>query len=164
MTSAVAAPSPSSIGHPVLRLVRAGLAVGTADALWASTITAIHGHSVSRLWQYLAATAFGNSMYTGGAATVALGLAIHFVVAFAWSAVFLVLLMRFARLRGILESPTGVFTLGAVYGPFIWIMMSFVILPVFTHKPGAVSVRWGIEALGHIAFVGLPMMWGLRRR
>lgn len=163
MTS-TAMSSSSSADHLLRRLVRAGLAVGVMDALWASTITMIYGRSVSHLWQYLAATAFGPSMYDGGGATVALGLAIHFTVAFTWSAVFLFLLTRSARLRGVLDSPTGVFALGAVYGPFIWIMMSFVVLPLISHKPGALSVRWGIEALGHIAFVGMPMMWGLRRR
>jgi hypothetical protein len=156
--------SPAPLDHLTSRLLRAWLAVGVCDALWASTITTVYGRSVVRLWQFLAATAFGDSMYQGGVATAALGLGIHFAVAFAWSALFLLLLVQSARLRAVLDSPAGVFTLGVIYGPVIWIVMSLVVIPLFTHKAGVVNVRWGIEALGHMAFVGMPMMWGLRRR
>src|SRR4051812_34521083 len=78
------------------RLVRTGLLTGVIDGSWAIVLTLIYGRSLARLWQGIAATLFGERMFDGGAATVALGVAMHFGVAFAWSAVFLLLLMRSA--------------------------------------------------------------------
>ena len=68
------------------RLVRTGLLIGIVDGCWAIVLTLIYGRPVARLWQGIAATVFGERMFDGGAATVALGVAMHFGVAFAWTA------------------------------------------------------------------------------
>src|SRR4030081_3692074 len=112
------------------RLAAAGLLIGTVDGLWAIVLTLIYGRSLTRLWQGIAATAFGDRMFDGGASTVLLGVLMHFGVAFAWSAVFLLLVMRSAWLRNVLDSPHGVLKVAAVYGPMIWIVMSVVGLPL----------------------------------
>lgn len=147
------------------RLIRGWLATGVVDGVWAVVLTLAYGRSVTRLWQGLTATVFDDRAYDGGLTTVALGIAIHFSVALAWSAIFLVLLLRTRKLEEMLDSPSGIFTLGAIYGPFIWIVMSRIVIPISTHKEAApISVRWWIQLVGHAAFVGMPMMWGLRRR
>jgi hypothetical protein len=47
----------------------------------------------------------------------------------------------------------------------IWIVMSRVVIPLVSQKdPVPITVRWWIQLVGHIAFVGMPMMWALRRR
>jgi hypothetical protein len=147
----------------VSRLVRTGLLTGIVDGSWAIVLTLIYGRSLARLWQGIAATLFGGRMLEGGAATVALGVAMHFGVAFAWSAVFLLLVARSTYLRRVLDSHYGPLKIAAVYGPFIWIVMSGVVIPLLTRKPLVVTGRWWIQLLGHVVFVGLPIAWGAAR-
>ena len=40
--------------------------------------------------------------------------------------------------------------------------MSLVIVPLFTHRPPAINVRWWVQFVGHIPFVALPMVTLLR--
>jgi hypothetical protein len=145
------------------RLVRTGLLTGVVDGSWAIVLTLIYGRSLARLWQGIAATLFGERMFDGGAATVALGVAMHFGVAFAWSALFLLLVARSPYVRRVLDSRYGPLKIGAVYGPFIWIVMSAIVVPLLTGKPLVVTWRWWIQLLGHMVFVGLPIAWGARR-
>ena len=145
------------------RLMRVGLLTGVVDGLWAIVLTLIYQRSQTRLWQGIAAVPFGQSMFDGGAPTILLGVAIHFCVAFAWSALFLLLVLRSPWLRGVLDSPYGFFTIAAVYGPLIWIVMSLVVIPHFTHQPAAITYRWWIQLAGHIVFVGLPIVWSIGR-
>jgi hypothetical protein len=102
-------------------------------------------------------------MFNGGVPTAALGLLMHFGVAFAWSALFLLLVMRLPSLRAILDSPHGPLTIAAVYGPIIWIVMSVVVIPLLVHRPVAIDIRWWIQLAGHIVFVGLPITWSIGR-
>jgi hypothetical protein len=147
----------------VTRLVRTGLLTGLVDGSWAIVLTLIYGRSLARLWQGIAATLFGERMFAGGAATVALGVAMHFGVAFAWSAVFLLLVARSPYVRRVLDSRYGPLKIGAVYGPFVWIVMSAVVIPLLTQKPLVVTGRWWIQLAGHMVFVGLPIAWGARQ-
>ena len=100
----------------------------------------------------------GPASFTGGARTVALGLAMHVGVAFGWSAVFIFLVMRSPRIRAILASRYGVLKVAAVYGPAIWLVMSLAVIPILLHRPPAFTVRWLVQFLGHFPFVGLPMV------
>jgi hypothetical protein len=102
-------------------------------------------------------------MFNGGMPAAALGVVMHFGVALAWSALLLLLVMRSPRLRGILDSPYGPFKVAAVYGPIVWIVMSVVVIPLLVHRPAAINIRWWIQLLGHIAFVGLPITWSIGR-
>jgi hypothetical protein len=82
----------------------------------------------------------------------------HFGVAFAWSAVFLFLVLRWEWIRGLLASRYGILKVAALYGPFIWMAMSLVVIPVFTHRPPRITLRWWIQWFGHIPFVGIPIV------
>src|SRR5262249_13959592 len=98
----------------------------------------------------------GKEAFDGGARTVAIGLSMHFGVAFTWSAVFLFLVLRSSWIRERLASPLGVVAVAAVYGPLVWMSMSLVVIPVLVHRPPTIGVRWGIRLIGHAPFVGLP--------
>src|SRR3979411_2019441 len=111
-----AAPTVGSTRSAGSRLLRAGRLTGVVDGTWAVVLTLAYGRSLVRLWQGIAATPFGESMFNGGAATAALGIAMHCGVAFAWSAVFLLLVTRWAWLRTVLASPGGVLKVAVVYG------------------------------------------------
>lgn len=157
MTSAVAQ-FPSSSRSGSSRLLRAWLLTGVIDGTWAIVLTLLYGRSLVRLWQGIAATAFGERMFDGGATTVALGVVMHFGVAFAWSALFLLLVTRSPWLRRVLDSPNGVWKVAAVYGPLVWIVMSAAVIPLLTGKPLVMTWRWWIQLAGHVVFVGLPIV------
>jgi hypothetical protein len=145
----------------VKRLVRAGLVTGVVDGLWAIVLTVLYGRTIIRLWQGIAATAFGAPMFDGGVPTALLGVVMHFGVAFAWSALFLLLVSQSSWLRRVLESPFGVVKVAAVYGPFVWIAMSAIVIPALTHTAVAITGRWWIQLVGHIVFVGMPIVWAI---
>jgi hypothetical protein len=161
--SAAAVPYLPSDRGAMSRLLRAGLLTGVVDGLWAIVLTVIYQRSVTRLFQGIAATPFGESMFNGGLPTAALGLVMHFGVAFAWSALFLLLVTRSRSLRDLLDTPYGPLKIATVYGPVIWIVMSVVLIPLFVHRPVAINIRWWIQLAGHIVFVGLPITWSIGR-
>jgi hypothetical protein len=140
------------------RLLRAGLVTGVVDFTWAIVLTLIYRSTVTRLWQGVASVLIGQKAFEGGASTVALGVLMHFAVAFTWSAVFLFLVLRSRAVRDVLASPYGIVKVAAVYGPFIWAVMSLLVIPALVHRPPTVSVRWWIQLLGHIPFVGVPIV------
>ena len=147
------------------RLVRVGLITGLVDGLWACVLAiGIYGSTFARLWQGVASTVLGKAALQGGTRTVLIGLLMHFCVAFAWSAVFLLLVMRSALVRRALETPAGVFAVAAVYGPVIWMVMSLLVIPLLVHRPPAVTGRWWIQLIGHVFFVGLPIVAASARR
>jgi len=155
-----AAAEPASFAE---RLARTGLTIGAIDALWAVALTLGYGRSVTALWQGVAAVPFGARMLDGGATTALLGLGVHFCVALGWSLVFLVAHTQSAALRRLVSRGGGMALVAALYGPFIWCVMSLVVVPAMTHNPPALSTRWMIQLCGHIFFVGLPIVWMGRR-
>jgi hypothetical protein len=145
--------------HTMVRLVRAGLLTGIIDGLFSSVLSAFfYGSTVSRLWQGVASVLLGSDALDGGRRTVLIGLLMHFGVAFTWSAVFLFLVLRWERIRGLLASHHGVLKVAALYGPFIWMVMSLVVIPALTHRPPRITLRWWVQWFGHIPFVGIPIV------
>ena len=141
------------------RLVSAGLTTAIVDGLFSSILSvAAYGSTVSRLFQGVAATLVGSSAFAGGARTTALGLLMHCGVAFGWSAIFVFVIMRSARIRSVLASRHGVLKVALVYGPDIWLIMSLLVIPLLLHRPPTISIRWWVQLLGHVPFVGLPIV------
>ena len=54
--------------------------------------------------------------------------------------------------------PGILLAVAAVYGPIIWMVMSLVIIPLSTHRPPAINIRWWVQFFGHIPFVSLPIV------
>ncbi len=139
--------------------MRAGLLTGVIDGLFSSILSvAAYASTVSRLFQGVASVLLGSEAFSGGMRTVAIGVVMHFGVAFAWSAVFLFVVLRSPRIRAVLASPYGVIKVASLYGPFIWMVMSLVVIPLLTHRPPTLSYRWWIQLVGHIPFVGIPIV------
>ena len=110
---------------------------GVTDGLFSSVLAAfVYGSTVTRLWQGVASVLLGAAAFDGGTRTAAIGLLMHFGVAFGWSAVFLLLVLSSSWLRGVIASPYGVIAVASVYGPLIWIVMSLVAHPA-VHAPTA---------------------------
>ena len=112
----------------------------------------------ARLWQGVASVLFGKSAIDGGSSMVLAGLVMHFAVAFTWSAVFLRVVSRWRGIQSLLASPSGVAKVAALYGPFIWLVMSLVVIPLLVHQPPSITVRWLVQLIGHVPFVGLPIV------
>ena len=147
------------------RPVRAGLLTGATDGLFSSVLATVFYHStVTRLFQGVASTVLGKRAFDGGTPTALLGVAMHFGVAFGWSAVFLFLVMRSGWIRDLLASRNGVAKVASLYGPFIWLVMSLVVIPLLLHRPPAINFRWWVQLFGHIPFVGLPIVASIARR
>ena len=144
------------------RLVRAGLLTAVTDGLFSSVlVVAAYGSTVTRLWQGVAAVLLGPGAFDGGLRTALVGLAMHVAVAFTWSAVFLVLVRRAAWLRRLVGSRHGVLKVAALYGPFVWTVMSLVVIPLLVRRPPTIGFRWWVQLVGHFPFVGLPIVAGI---
>jgi len=141
------------------RLVCAGILTGLVDGLFASVLSVVFYHStVTRLFQGVASTLLGPEAFAAGSRGALIGGLMHFGVAFGWSAVFLTALMRSTWLQRVIHSRHGVVKVASLYGPFIWIVMSLAVIPLLTHRPPAIGVRWWIQFFGHFPFVGLPIV------
>jgi len=143
----------------IRRLVVTGLVTGVIDGLFSSTLSvAFYNSNVSRLFQGVASVLLGSDAFNGGNKTAAIGVLMHFGVAFLWSGIFLILVLRWRWIRRVLATRYGAAKTASLYGPLIWIVMSLAVIPAFTHRPPAISVRWWIQFFGHILFVGLPIV------
>lgn len=149
----------------VNRLLRSTILTGVSDGLFSSVlVTVFYGSTFARLWQGVASTLLGLGAFDGGTPIVLVGLLMHCCVAFSWSAVFLFVVSRASWVRTVLNSRFGVVKVAAIYGPCVWLMMSFVIIPLFTHHwPPTITYRWWIQFFGHFPFVGIPIVWSIRR-
>jgi hypothetical protein len=150
------------------RFVRAGLATALIDGTFSSVLSvAAYGSTVTRLFQGVASTVLGSRAIDGGTAPALIGVLMHIGVAFGWSAVFLLGLMRSRAIRRWTSTPAGIVGVAAVYGPAIWMVMSLIVIPTLTHRPPTLSFRWWVQFVGHFPFVGLPIVaasaWPVRR-
>lgn len=141
------------------RLVLAGVITGISDGLFSSVLSAaFYGSTVARLFQGVAATVLGSRALSGGTRTALVGVAMHFGVAFAWSAVFVAIATLVPLVRRIGATQSGVLTLAAIYGPMVWLVMSLLVVPALVHRPPAINARWWTQFVGHMVFVGLPIV------
>ena len=143
----------------VARLVRAGIVTGISDGLFSTILAVFVYHSTAgRLWRGVASVLLGPKALEGGRRDALIGLAMHFFTAFWWSFVFVFVVMGLPRVRRTLASPFGVLKVASLYGPFIWIVMSFIVIPLLVHRPPTITARWWVQFVGHIPFVGLPIV------
>ncbi len=154
-----AEPLPGSDSYAV-RWLRAGLLTALSDGTFSSVLSVVFYHStVARLFQGVASTLLGKAALDGGTPTALIGVVMHFGVAFGWSAVFLLLVTRWRWVRALLASDFGSLKVAALYGPFIWLVMSLAVIPILLHRPPAMTVRWWVQLIGHFPFVGLPIVF-----
>jgi hypothetical protein len=79
-------------------------------------------------------------------------------VALTWSTVFLLLYLNIRGLRAFASTVGGSLATAIVYGPIIWMTMSFVVIQHFTHRAPMINARWWVQFFGHIPFVALPII------
>jgi hypothetical protein len=157
--SAGIATYPISNTNLIRRVVIAGLITGITDGLFSSILSvAFYNSTVTRLFQGVASVILGTDALNGGIKTAALGILMHFFVAFVWSGIFLLFVFRWSWIRRTVESRYGAAKIACLYGPVVWMAMSCAVIPTLTHRPPTITIRWWIQFFGHIPFVGLPIV------
>jgi hypothetical protein len=144
--------------HPAKRLLLIGLVTALCDGTFATVQSIFVNGSATRVWQGVASVLLGRGAIGGGAAATAAGLLMHFGVAYSWSALFLLAFTQLESLRLTTASRIGLLVIAAIYGPLIWIVMSFGVIPLLVHHPPVITSRWWVQLVGHVFFVGLPIV------
>ncbi len=112
------------------------------------------GHPFRRLLQFVASGALGPSAFEGGIGTAIAGLALHFVVAGIWAAIYFTLADRWPLL-GALPVLSG-----ALYGVAIHVLMSRIVVPLSRAAKRPFSWKaWFTQLAIHIVCVGIPIAW-----
>jgi uncharacterized membrane protein YagU involved in acid resistance len=149
------------------RVVAAATTVGVLDGVFAIVYFdfILHIGGVARIFQGIARALLGDAALTGGLATAALGLVLHFSVALAWTIAYYVLLRASPALARATRSTTNALVAGVILGAIVWIAMDTVILP-FTRqvpRPSITSTFFLVELIGHMLIVGPPIALIVRR-
>jgi len=124
------------------------------------------GRTPAMVLKGVASALWGRAAMDAGAGMAAVGLAMHVTVALTWTLVFYALSCRVARLR---TAPLWI--VGPLYGVLVFCVMNYGTLPalswvrsLYLHTPprwpGTMS--WP-QLWIHMACVGLPIAWGVRR-
>lgn len=130
-----------------------GAIAGALDITFAISFAAFKGVSPVRLLQSVASGLLGASAYSGGVPVAALGLALHFAMAFAYAGAFVV---ASHRLRWLAERPISS---GMAYGFAVFWLMHLVVLPLsaFPHPVSFGPLSTVLDLLSHMLLFGVPM-------
>lgn len=143
--------SPSAL-RAFQTIVYGGLWVGTLDGLAATINAATRGVTPDRVFHYIASGLIGrDASYNGGAATIILGILLHYTIAFGVVTAFLLLSRRFPFL---LRRPV---ISGMLYGIAVYFAMGYLIVPLSAVPKIPFSFSGMITGIAiHMFCVGLP--------
>jgi len=136
---------------PGLVLVLGGLTVALVDGLDAVILARTRGVGAGRVFQGIASGLLGRASFDGGAASVALGVAIHVTIATAAVVVLYGAALRWPTLtrRPVLAGPC--------YGVLVYLFMNLVVIPLSAIGLRPVSRPQLVNGLLiHALGVGLP--------
>ncbi len=143
---------------PALRAISiAGFVVGALDITSALLMARLRGSTATRLLQFVASGLLGQRAFDGGATTAALGLALHFLIAFGVVTIFYLAAgqLSIVRARPIAS--------GLAYGLIVFAVMNLVVLPLSAAKPRHALVPDLIQIAIHMFVIGLPTSLLIRR-
>jgi len=143
-----------------LRAVLIGGSFAAAlDILFAISFSAYHDVPATRVLQSIASGLLGKAAYSAGLPAAALGLVLHFAMAFAWACAFLLASRRVGLLtrRPVLS--------GALFGVAVFLVMRLVVLPLsaFPHPITFKPLATTLDLLSHMFFFGVPIALAARR-
>jgi len=147
------------IVNPRLGILWGGLIAGTMD-ITAAILTYKIRNNVPpiRILQSVASGLLGKDAYAGRAATAALGLFLHFVIAFIWVTVF------YLASRKMPWMWQHAVIVGILYGMFVQQFMQQVVLPLSAfHKAQFNLTALVIGLITHIVCIGLPIALSVKR-
>lgn len=136
-------------------ILKAWLIAGTMDILSAFIKFMIEGKTnVEVILKYIASGILGKPAMQGGAGTAALGLFLHFVIAFIFT---VVLFFLYGKLKLVRFNPVFI---GILYGIFTWLAMNLVVVPYSKVPRAPGPFNWTqavIAALILIVCIGIPI-------
>lgn len=138
---------------PAQGLLLGTLTVGLLDIADAIVFFGLRGVPASRILHSIASGLLGRAAYSGGVPTAALGLLLHFLIAFGVVAVYY---LASRRLSVLIRRP---FICGPVYGLLVFFIMQFVALPLSAATVGGWPRSLPVAINGlliHALGVGLP--------
>jgi hypothetical protein len=137
------------------------LLVGTLDITYAITFSYFRsGTSPVRLLQSVAAGALGrDGAFNGGLPAAALGLTVHFFIAFTITAIFFA---AASRQRWLIRRPAIV---GPLYGIGVYLVMNYLVISLsrIGARPRPATIVLVTGVLVHMFLIGAPIAFGARR-
>ncbi len=139
--------------HTLPVLLATGTLVGIADIVYAFAFYGMFGVAPGRILRGIAAALLGLSAMAGGIGVAAIGLALHFFIAFSVTAFYFLIASRIASLN------RHAVLCGVLYGAGVFIFMHWVVIPLSAiGSRSHVELIPGIcEFVEHMVFVGLPV-------
>src|SRR5690349_17957321 len=118
------ATAPGPAVRPGTAILLGAVVVGTLDLLDALIFFGLRGARPERILQSIASGLLGAGSFEGGAAAAALGLVLHFVIAF------LIVLTCYAIARAAPALVTRPLVAGPIYGLAAYAVMNYVVIPL----------------------------------
>jgi hypothetical protein len=141
--------------QPFLAIAVGGFIVGVLDLIYA--IVVYSPHQPILIPQTIASGLLGMKSYDGGAQTAALGVILHFVIAFGAATVYYLASRKLPLLiqRAVL--------CGLIFGGLVYLFMHFVVLPLSAAPQGHMHFIYKLcEFVEHCICVGLPISLSVR--
>jgi uncharacterized membrane protein YagU involved in acid resistance len=137
----------------------AGLVAGIFDITFACVMWAMRGRGVVWVLQSVAGGLLGRESFNQGAGSAALGLILHFSIAFVWAVLFFLASRKLALLT---RHPV---VCGVLYGAIIYLVMYCIVLPNSAYHSRLPNELQSIviNLLGHMILIGLPISLLIRR-
>lgn len=134
------------------------LAMGTLDLVFASTFWAIKaGVPATRIFQSIAAGVLGESSFTGGPASATLGIILHYAIIAA------MMLSYYLVARRVPQMVDRWLPFGALYGLWLYVAMTFIVVPLSAAGPGSRNALWmGLSVAMHV-LIGIGCAWCARK-
>lgn len=133
----------------------AGLIAGTLDITAACITNGLRGMSPGRVLQSVASGLLGADSFQGGAATAALGLVLHFLIAFGAATVY------FAASRKVSFLVRHAVVCGLLYGVAVYAFMNSIVVPLSAAPFKIAYTPVGLTV--HLLCIGLPIALAVRR-
>lgn len=136
-----------------------GSIAGACDITYAIVFSGFRGVPALRVLQSVASGLLGTAAFNGGLPTAALGLVLHFFIAFSAAAVFYMASrwFHFLTRQAVIS--------GVLYGLLIYAVMNLVVLPLsaFPRKVTFPPLVLATGLLVHMFLIGLPISLVARR-
>lgn len=139
-------------------IVWGGLLAGTLDAVDGVVAFGLKGMNPIQVLQYIASGLLGVSSFQGGFQTAALGVVLHYFIAFAVAAFYFAASLRLPALH---RRPVA---WGLAYGAMVYFFMNYVVLPLSAVPKSPFSLALFFNGvIGHAIFVGFVIAWFAHR-
>ena len=141
-------------------VLRIGLIAGTLDIAENIFFNAFRHITAKQIFQYIASGLTGPWAFHAGAASVALGIAIHYTIALTWTAIYFV---ASRQMTVLIRRPV---VCGLVYGAIVYLVMNYVVLPLtrVPHARAAATMASRVSGVLALLFcIGLTVALLVRR-